>query len=515
MTVSLYRKWRPQEFSNLIGQDHIAQTLHHAILSNNVSHAYLFCGPRGTGKTSTARILAKAVNCQSPQRGEPCNKCTSCREITEGRLMDVFEIDAASSRGIDEIRDLREKVKFAPTSGRYKVFIIDEAHMLTKEAFNALLKTLEEPPSHAIFILVTTEVHKIPQTIISRCQRFDFRRISIKDIVKRLAYIAKEEKIKVSDSVLEIIAANAAGGLRDAIGILEQAISYTQGAKGKGEITEEILRVFLGLSDINSINKFIDYLINKDIKSSLELVNQLFQEGYDLEQFCKNIIRFLRDILIVKVGGLSNLIEATSEQIKKIEAFSQRVGLKDLLKIIGIFLKAEKELKNSPIIQLPLEMAVVEVGINSLEESFPKPRINQNENNNGPNKDCSLIVSKKTRTKNISLERIIKDWDKVIDQTKGFNHSLRGILKAGKVCDVVDDVIILSFPYKFHKDRIMEYKNRAIIETIIREVYGVDLKINCVFGEQDNKAKNSQENSGSLDNLKKAVEILGGKIVEE
>jgi len=362
----LYRKYRPKTFKEIVGQEHIVQTLTNALKMGRVAHAYLFSGPRGTGKTSIARLLAKAVNCEeqpssNPTSYEPCNKCPACQEINEGRCLDLIEIDAASNRGIDEIRELRNGIKFSPNRLKYKVFIVDESHMLTREAFNALLKTLEEPPAHAIFVLVTTEIHKIPQTIISRCQRFDFWKLPLDKVIGRLAGIAQAEKVKIEKPALQLIALNADGSLRDGESLLGQIIVTAGQDK---EVTLSEVQQILGVTNIQAIQDLVNYLSQKQVSQSISHINQIADQGYDLTQFSRSLINYLRKMMILRIDPqLANLAasELTKEQLDVIINQAQNFSESDLIKIIRLFIRAENEIKFANLPQLPLELAVVEI----------------------------------------------------------------------------------------------------------------------------------------------------------
>lgn len=359
----IYRKYRPQTFSEVVGQEHIIKTLTSEIITGNISHAYLFAGPRGTGKTTMARLLAKAINCLDHSSFEPCNKCESCTDIMDGRALDLIEIDAASNRGIDEIRDLREIVRFAPAKSKYKVFVIDEAHQLTKEAFNALLKTLEEPPAHAIFILATTEAHKMLPTILSRVQRFDFKKLSLPEIIKKLEMVVRKERIKVDEKALRIIALNSEGFMRDAESMLGQVIAFS----GDGTITVEDVENILGIVDINLAIKFIDLLAGKNSKEALIFIDKFVNQGYDLVQFIQSLINYSRKLLLIRISkDLSKLIkeELSAEQLNTAIKQMEKFSVSELLKIIELFIGTLYKMKYSSFPQIEVELVVVEITSN-------------------------------------------------------------------------------------------------------------------------------------------------------
>ncbi len=363
MSLVLYRKYRPSTFAEVIGQKNTIKILTSAIAGDRISHAYLFTGPRGTGKTTIARILAKTINCLDVQNGEPCNKCVNCVTINEGKTFDIVEIDAASNTGVDNIRELKATIGFSPSHLKYKVFIIDEVHMLSKGAFNALLKTLEEPPAHAIFIMATTEIHKIPATIISRSQRFDFQKLKLDEMIKRLSEIADKEKIKVAKEVLETIALASDGGMRDAESLLGQIISIADGEK---EIGLDQIKSILGLTDADSVLKYIEYLSGTKTKEAIIFLSELNFSGQDLEQFTGSIIDALRKMLLIKVSAdLKKHLEenSTEEQIKKTSDLANIFSEQELLWFIKKFIVVKNEIKSSTIAQLPLELVTVEYDI--------------------------------------------------------------------------------------------------------------------------------------------------------
>ncbi|HEU5379247.1 MAG TPA: DNA polymerase III subunit gamma/tau [Ktedonobacteraceae bacterium] len=353
---SLYRKWRSQTFDEMVGQKPIVDTLRNALTNNSLKHAYLFTGPRGTGKTTTARLLAKTVNCGHPAQGEPCNECQQCREITAGNSFNVVEIDAASNRGIDSIRELRDKVMMPPSAGKYKVYILDEAHMLTTEASNALLKTLEEPPDYAIFVLATTDVHKMLPTVISRCERHDFKRISTRQIVDHLLFVAKEEQIEVERSAAELIARTAAGGMRDALSLLDQAIAYA----GHG-ISLAQVQAMLGVADPRAISKLITYIAGLDSPALLYQIHELSEAGADLRQVNAQVVEYWRALMLAKAGAdVAAILDLTEDEVNEVQQLVPTFALEELTECARLFAQNDLVQKNLGTPQLGLELASLE-----------------------------------------------------------------------------------------------------------------------------------------------------------
>src|SRR3972149_10963884 len=349
----LARKWRPRSFQELTGQEHVSKTLENAIKGSRIAHAYLFSGVRGVGKTTVARIMAKSLNCAEGPTSTPCMKCPSCKEITDGFSIDVIEIDGASHTGVDSIRELQENAQYAPMRGRYKIYIIDEVHMLSTSAFNALLKILEEPPPHLIFIFATTEPHKIPNTIHSRCQHFQFRRISYREIVDRLKFILREEGIEAGEDALSVVARSSDGSMRDALSLLDQAISYTG-----GNLTGEDVSWILGLAD-NMTHPIVRHILNKDSAKALLIIKDAIDGGYDVKQFCSNVVGYLRDLIMVRLGMGAEVIDLPEESIAEMAEISENVQVEDLQRLFAIFSKVLDEMKWFPYPRFSLEMAVV------------------------------------------------------------------------------------------------------------------------------------------------------------
>ena len=356
MAQALYRKWRSQTFDEVVGQEHVMQTLRNALRENRVAHAYLFAGPRGTGKTSTARILAKALNCTAPEAARPCDKCPTCVAITEGRMLDLIEIDAASNNSVDDVRELRDKVGFRPSEGSYKIYIIDEVHMLSNSAFNALLNTLEEPPPHARFILATTEPHKIPATVLSRCQRFDFRRIPVPEIAAHLRHIIEAEGFQAEAEALSTIARNAQGCMRDAISLLDQMLSY-----GAETVTFAQVQQALGAVSSQSVAALVDAIATKNVSAGLLLIQQLVIEGASLTEFCHQVVEHLRGVMVMQMTGDSGLlIDLPADVVQQMRVQAKQMSNAATFAAIKRFNATIQDLKGGYHPQLPLEMALIE-----------------------------------------------------------------------------------------------------------------------------------------------------------
>ncbi|WP_296895741.1 DNA polymerase III subunit gamma/tau [uncultured Megamonas sp.] len=404
--MALYRKWRPQDFSDLIGQEHISETLSNAINTGKVAHAYLFSGPRGTGKTSTAKILAKALNCEHGPTPTPCNQCVCCQKINDGSFMDVFEIDAASNRGIDEIRDLRETVKFAPVDGKYKVYIIDEVHMLTTEAFNALLKTLEEPPSHVVFILATTEVHKVPITIQSRCQRYDFKRITKDDILKRLVMITDEMGLNADKDALSVIAIQADGGMRDALSLLDQCLAFT-----KDELTVTQVRKVLGLVGHDWIWQITDALAQKDSQTILTVLDEVIAQGKEIKQLLNELVLHFRSIMLYKASNKLLNLNMYFEDEEILARQAKSFTHEQIMQIIQKIHEAINEIKWASQPRITAEVLFLklcwqgEAENNSSEKIMPMINNNISAVNNKGASEAKIMALEQTVSR---LDRIVK-----------------------------------------------------------------------------------------------------------
>ncbi len=507
-TQALYLKYRPQTFDEVMGQEPITRTLRNALRQGRVRHAYLFTGPRGTGKTTTARLLAKAVNCLAPEDERPCNACSICLAINEGRLLDLIEIDAASNRGIDEIRDIREKVGFRPNEGRFKVYVLDEAHMLTEPAFNALLKTLEEPPPHVIFALVTTDPHKIPATITSRCQRFDFKRISVQTIVERLATIAAQEGVTVEPAALELIAHQGTGAMRDAISLLDQLTSYGD------EITLDQAQMVLGTVASEAAGQVAICLTDGDLAGGLDLINRTVADGADPRQFSREVVEYLRGLLLVKQGAGTRLLNATAEQAEAMETLSARMPLARLLRAIKLFNEAATDLKSGlqTIPQLPLEMALVESVVEEgaalsvpqpVPPATPSAPIPQpaarTKVQRGPQPPAAAPAparetpAQASEAEPVQAEPLAQDgplalpqvqraWDQVLQAVRERNPATQAVLNSGcKPVEVTGDEIVVTFPFAFLREKLGDPQRRSEIQDALAEVLHHNCRLRLVL----------------------------------
>jgi len=501
--VSLYRKYRPHNFDNLVGQDNIKATLVNALKNNSVTHAYIFTGPRGTGKTSTARLLAKALNCLNLKDNyEPCNECEFCLAVSDGSLIDVIEVDAASNRGIDEVRDLREKISFAPSRSKYKIYIIDEVHMMTGPAFNALLKTLEEPPSHTFFILATTEAHKVPETIISRCQRFDFKRISRKALMTRLSFIAQKEGIAAEDTALELISRYVDGGLRDAIVLLEQLTI-------NNELKSSYIQQVLGISGVDVLGKFYETLLNKDLHAALAIINELHSQGSDLRQFLHEFLDFLRDHLLEHIAKDEK--DEAAFIMNTIETFQQMQGKLETL-----------------IPQLPLEMAVIRL-IGEMPEIQISQAVPQTIKEVKSVKEVKSTKkekaqeAEKTKTEEVPDENVnnlpltinylIENWPRIMERIQ--NPALGRSLRSANPSDVDDFNITLEFDTKFHRDKVIEHDNLAELEATIKDFFKKNVKVRTKIKAFE--IKSVMEDAGAKpkdDVADKVAEMFEGEVIE-
>ena len=547
MTEVLYRKWRPKQFSDIVGQPHVVKTLIRAVQSGRVAHAYLFCGPRGTGKTSTARILAKSINCESKDSCTHIEPCRICRSIDKGIALDLIEIDAASNRGIDDIRDLREKTRYAPNEASHKIYIIDEAHMLTDQAFNALLKTLEEPPEKVIFILATTESHKIPPTILSRCQRYDFARITAEVISDRLSEICKVEEFEVEIDALNLIANLAHGALRDAINILEQSV-----VSDDPPISESKVRNLLDIGDDTINIELTKNLLEKNTSKALEIVNQAANSGTDLRYVHMGLIKYLRAVLLIKSNIKLNS-EFSEDIYKQIESISQNCELDSILSCLKTV--TDPDLKTDSSNPLSLELAIVEIGMksvnynNQINKTDPVPNnetvdvqqdhsIQEKKDDRNsvkiikPKSSAEVPIKKLDQINSFepkdsgapnnfkSDEKLENGWQSILESlryTKGQKFNLKALLVTCTSRKLKNDSILLGFSHPSHRER-MEHEltipeSRKTLSDSFAKIMNKQYEL---IVEKDNvTARENKIHNGEHSPLIRAAQSMGAQIIEQ
>jgi DNA polymerase III subunit gamma/tau len=546
--IVLARKWRPQIFNEIIGQEHISTTLQNAIKQDRVAHAYIFCGPRGIGKTTAARVFAKALNCEKGPKQNPCNRCASCKDITAARSIDVIEIDGASNRGIDEIRNLKENIKFSPQKSRFKIYIIDEVHMLTPEAFNALLKTLEEPPSHVKFIFATTAPHKVISTILSRCQRFDFRRLQSQDIAKKLKDICKAENIVIDETALFNIVRQASGSLRDAESLLDQLATYC-----RSKISAEDTYNMLGIIEYERLYQYAQHIINKDAAEAIRFINNINDEGIDLNQFITSLMEYFRNVMLIKEGpALFRMIELPEEEIKRISIQAKSLTREDILYVLYNLVNSSNSMRlfSSPKIALELlsvklsqkesivsvneilsrlssmekgKLGIVTKSVKQQQEKTAdapqdKPR---QEPRQGPKQGSTQEPTQELNQTETSspvpgsrpdLYPIREALAQVIKNIKQEKIYIASCLEEGNLLDCRSNTIVFGFSKSniFHKESLEKPQNRELIECHFSKALGKKMKVDFIIQnsqteESDARTGKSKTPKPSLNPLKKAL----------
>lgn len=540
MSQALYRKWRPKLWDEVVGQDHIVQTLKNAISVNRVGHAYLFSGPRGTGKTTTARLLAKAVNCTGTTSEKPCDQCLNCLAVNDSSYIDLIEIDAATNTGVDDVRDLRDKINFAPNQGQYKVYIIDEVHMFTNSAFNALLKTLEEPPPHAIFILATTELHKIPATILSRCQRYEFRRIPVATMVDLLGNKAKEEGFEVHPDVLTLIARQSTGSMRDAISLLDQLSSTSN------VITLDLALSVLGTATHTSISNIVDCIIQRETGKALDHFQSAMDCGTEARQLARQMVDYLRNMLLARNGNI-NLVDTTPEIRQTIARQSQQIQTRHILTALDLFNSAANDTRRSgwqPGLGFELALAETIESIspesgksNKGDQPSDQPQVPAQRKIEEPKKDTSPtletnkpvddVVSKPQAVESTvekapdqppadgnEFTSIANNWRKIGETVRKINPATQALLNSCKPASLKDGVLVIAFAIDLLKAKMESSDHMENTRRAIRSVTGYDFPIRCSVSSiklTEGKDKNTPQSDGMVS---AALNELGGQVVD-
>lgn len=518
---ALYLKWRPMTFEEVVGQEHVTFTLRNAIATERIAHAYLFTGPRGTGKTTMARLLAKAANCLAEDlTTRPCGQCRPCQMMSENRFLDLIEIDAASHTSVDDVRELRDRIAFSPNEGRYKVYIIDEVHRFSAAAFDALLKTIEEPPAHAMFVLATTEVHKVPQTILSRCQRFDFRRIPVWQIVERLWQLAQAEDLQVEQPVLELVARQATGSLRDAITLFDQLIAQP------GEtLTLETAQAILGTATSQAVQDLTAMLVAGDTAGGLELINRTLDAGADPRQFARQMVDYLRLVMLVQTGGAA-LAESTvmPDVLEVIGSQAQSFPRRALLEALRAFNDASAEMRGGWQPQLPLELALLE----SVEALYapsqpsipmavppaaPPPQVvaaPQQAQPAPPDAPAGAAAAVDMPT----LAEIHTRWREVLAAIRQQDKAIEALLNSGRLYGIEEYTVVYQMPSDMLRDRIEKESNRAVVEDVLQGLFGKPLKFTTRVqsAQSGGQAPETDDLLASDNVVAFAVNELGGKI---
>lgn len=552
MYQALYRQYRPKNFDELLGQDHITTILKNQIQKENIGHAYLFSGTRGTGKTSAAKIFSRAVNCLNPIDGNPCNECENCKGILEETIMDVIEMDAASHNSVEDIRDLREKVVYPPSKVKYKVYIIDEVHMLTKSAFNALLKTLEEPPKHLIFILATTEPERLPQTILSRCQRFDFKRITYQDLVLNMKNILEDISLDVDDDVLNLIARNSDGAMRDALSLLDKCISFSGNKIGY----EDAINI-LGMVNKDLIFNLIDDIRAKNLEKSLMSIDEIIQNGKDIHQFIKDIIMHFRNLMVVKSSKDSeNVLEI--DDLDNYKAQSKSMDMDYILKALEIFTEAESQAKWSSQPRILLELATIRL-VNTEDELSLLERLERLENGIAPIKNATKtntietnesrpiekavpgkpsigkkepVIENKAKAekakeeikkaeiiddgKELALQTVVEEWPNVLQQIKSSKISLYALIIEGELLSFDNNLLTIGYleGFGFHQQAVSKSDNNQFVNNLVSKYFNKNISVRFVMAGKKPQAKESNEETSKDDAIQEVVDFFGEDIVE-